>query len=97
VGAQVARNAVAGRYPRPAIIEMGGKNPTIVTAQADLEKAATGVVRSAFGLDGQKCSACSRVYVEQSVYDAFVAKLLAKSAALKSRLAPTARFFTAAA
>ncbi len=83
VGAQVARNAVAGRYPRPAIIEMGGKNPTIVTAQADLEKAATGVVRSAFGLDGQKCSACSRVYVEQSVYDAFVAKLLAKSAALK--------------
>jgi 1-pyrroline-5-carboxylate dehydrogenase len=83
VGTLVARNAVGGNYPRPAIIEMGGKNPTIVTAQADLEKAATGVVRSAFGLDGQKCSACSRVYVEQSVHDAFVEKLLAKSAALR--------------
>ena len=83
VGTQVARNAMAGRYPRPAIIEMGGKNPTIVTAQADLEKAATGVVRSAFGLSGQKCSACSRVYVQEGVYAAFLEKLLAKTAALR--------------
>lgn len=83
VGMQVARNALAGRYPRPAIIEMGGKNPAIVSATADLEKASTGVVRSAFGLDGQKCSACSRVYVHEKVYDAFVEKLVAGTAALK--------------
>lgn len=83
VGMQVAANALRGRYPRPAIIEMGGKNPAIVTAQADLEKAATGIVRSAFGLDGQKCSACSRVYVQADVYDAFVDTLLAKTAALR--------------
>jgi 1-pyrroline-5-carboxylate dehydrogenase len=83
VGMQVARNAFAGAYPRPVIIEMGGKNPTIVSNKADLEKATTGVARSAFGLDGQKCSACSRVYVHADVYDQFVDKLLAKTAALK--------------
>ncbi len=82
VGMQVARNAFAGRYPRPAIIEMGGKNPVIVSDRADLEKAATGVARSAFGLDGQKCSACSRVYVHAGVYDQFVAKLLDKTSGL---------------
>ena len=90
VGMQVARNALAGRYPRPAIIEMGGKNPAIVSRHADLDKAATGVARSAFGLDGQKCSACSRVYVEEKVYDQFVSLLVDKTAALKIGN-PTAR------
>jgi 1-pyrroline-5-carboxylate dehydrogenase len=52
-------------YPRPIITEMGGKNPAIVTRHADLEEAAEGVMRSAFGFDGQKCSANSRVYVER--------------------------------
>src|SRR5205823_8198459 len=60
------------RYPQPAICEMGGKNPAIVSRKADLDKAAEGVMRSAFGYSGQKCSACSRVYVEREVYDAFV-------------------------
>ena len=83
VGMQVARNALNGRFPKPAIIEMGGKNPTIVSRHADLDKAATGVARSAFGLDGQKCSACSRVYVEEKVYDSFVKLLVEKTAALK--------------
>ncbi len=63
-------------YFRPVIAEMGGKNPTIVTANADLDKAALGVMRSAFGLTGQKCSACSRVFVESSVKEAFVDKLV---------------------
>ena len=90
VGMQVARNALNGRYPKPAIIEMGGKNPTIVSRHADLDKAATGVARSAFGLDGQKCSACSRVYIEEKVYDQFLALLLEKTAALKVGN-PTAR------
>ena len=57
VGMMVLRNASSGLYPKPAIIEMGGKNPTIVSKTADLDKAATGVMRAAFGLSGQKCSA----------------------------------------
>jgi 1-pyrroline-5-carboxylate dehydrogenase len=55
---------------------MGGKNPAIISAKADVEKAAVGVMRSAFGLQGQKCSACSRVYVHESIKPAFTAKLL---------------------
>lgn len=66
-------------YPKPIITEMGGKNPTIVTKNADLDKAVEGVARSAFGFSGQKCSACSRVYVEREVYDAFMDKLVARS------------------
>ena len=54
-------------YPKPVIAEMGGKNPAIVTANADLDQAAEGIVRAAFGFGGQKCSACSRVYVEERV------------------------------
>lgn len=64
-----------GQY-RPVVAEMGGKNPTIITANADLEKAALGVMRSAFGLTGQKCSACSRVFVDQSVKTEFLDKLV---------------------
>ncbi|MCC7104158.1 MAG: aldehyde dehydrogenase family protein [Chloroflexi bacterium] len=70
------------RYARPIVTELGGKNPTIVTATADLDKAAEGVMRSAFGLSGQKCSACSRVYVEQSVKDDFARRLVEKTGAL---------------
>lgn len=70
-------------FPKPCITEMGGKNPTIVTAKADLDKAVEGVVRSAFGYSGQKCSACSRAYVERAVYDDFVAKLTARAKNVK--------------
>jgi 1-pyrroline-5-carboxylate dehydrogenase len=65
----------AAGFARPAITEMGGKNPAIVTARADLDKAAQGIARSAFGASGQKCSACSRVLVEEAVHDELVAKL----------------------
>lgn len=65
-------------FPRPCILEMGGKNPAVVTRQADLEKAAQGVMRSAFGLGGQKCSACSRVYVEKQVEAEFLRLLVKK-------------------
>jgi 1-pyrroline-5-carboxylate dehydrogenase len=51
---------------------MGGKNPVIVTARADLARAAIGIVRSAFSMGGQKCSALSRVYVEAGVADALI-------------------------
>jgi 1-pyrroline-5-carboxylate dehydrogenase len=69
-------------YPKPVIVEMGGKNPAIVTAHADLDEAAEGVMRAAFGLSGQKCSANSRVYVERPVYDRFLALLLEKAGAI---------------
>jgi 1-pyrroline-5-carboxylate dehydrogenase len=62
-------------YPKPVIAEMGGKNPTIISRTADLDKAADGVLRAAFGFGGQKCSANSRVYVEREVHDAFVERL----------------------
>jgi 1-pyrroline-5-carboxylate dehydrogenase len=58
------------------IAEMGGKDSIVVAADADLDAAAEGVAVSAFGFQGQKCSACSRAIVEESVYDPFVEKLL---------------------
>lgn len=75
VGMQICRKSSAGAYPRPIIAEMGGKNACIVTADGDLDRAALGIMRSAFGLSGQKCSALSRVYVEDSVADDLIAKL----------------------
>jgi 1-pyrroline-5-carboxylate dehydrogenase len=69
-------------YPKPAIIEMGGKNPAIVARSADLDEAAEGVMRSAFGFSGQKCSANSRVYVERPVVDEFTQLLIAKTEAI---------------
>lgn len=81
VGMSIYRK-FAGAYPKPVICEMGGKNPAVVSALADLDQAAAGVARSAFGLSGQKCSACSRVYVQREVYPEFVAKLADQAAAL---------------
>ncbi len=66
-------------WPRPCIVEMGGKNPAIVTSKADLEEAAEGIMRSAFGFGGQKCSANSRVYVESAVHDELVRLLVEKT------------------
>lgn len=77
VGMNILRTFTQGLYPRPCIAEMGGKNPTIISNKADLDKAAIGVMRSAFGLQGQKCSACSRILVHEDVKEAFVAKLVA--------------------
>jgi 1-pyrroline-5-carboxylate dehydrogenase len=62
---------------------MGGKNACIVTAGADLERAASGIVRSAFGLTGQKCSAVSRVYVDNRRADALIELLREKTAAIQ--------------
>jgi 1-pyrroline-5-carboxylate dehydrogenase len=75
VGMHLHRTFAQGRWPRPCIAEMGGKNAAIVTGNADIADAALGVMRSAFGLSGQKCSACSRAYVEQPVFNDFVAAL----------------------
>lgn len=69
----------ARRFPKPVIVEMGGKNPAIVSRKADLDEAAEGVMRSAFGFGGQKCSANSRVYVERPVHDEFLRLLVQKT------------------
>jgi 1-pyrroline-5-carboxylate dehydrogenase len=69
-------------WPRPCIVEMGGKNPAIVSRKADLEEAAEGIMRSAFGFGGQKCSANSRVYVERPVHDDLVRLLVEKTEAI---------------
>ncbi len=82
VGMQLARLALTGPYSRPVIAEMGGKNPAYVAASADLEVAAEGLMRSAFGLQGEKCSACSVAYVEETVYDALLDLLVKKAQAL---------------
>jgi 1-pyrroline-5-carboxylate dehydrogenase len=66
-------------WPKPCIVEMGGKNPAIVTAKGDLEEAAEGITRSAFGFGGQKCSANSLVYVERPVHDELVKLLVEKT------------------
>ncbi len=64
------------RYPIPVITELGGKNPAIVTDKADLARAVAGIASSAFGYSGQKCSACSRAYVHELVYDEFMIYLM---------------------
>ena len=75
VGMKMFRDYANGKYVRPMVLELGGKNPAIVTKNANIEDAAQGIVRSAFGLQGQKCSAASRVYIQEEVYDQLVARL----------------------
>jgi 1-pyrroline-5-carboxylate dehydrogenase len=67
---------------RPCIAELGGKNPVIVMPSANLDDATEGVLRSAFGLGGQKCSACSRVYLHQNIARAFLELMVEKAKAL---------------
>jgi 1-pyrroline-5-carboxylate dehydrogenase len=64
------------------VAEMGGKDAIIVDREADLDSAVAGVVQSAFGYQGQKCSACSRAIVDDPIYDEFLEKLQARVAAL---------------
>jgi 1-pyrroline-5-carboxylate dehydrogenase len=75
VGMRLLAHFAAGDYPRPCIAEMGGKNAVIVARGADLERAATGIVRSAFGMGGQKCSALSRIYVVDGLVDELIGKV----------------------
>jgi len=81
VGNQIYQQ-LAHRMAR-AQMEMGGKNPTIVLADADLDLAASLVAIAGFGLTGQACTATSRVIVEKTVADAFAQKLVERAAAIK--------------
>ncbi|HTA65815.1 MAG TPA: aldehyde dehydrogenase family protein [Xanthomonadaceae bacterium] len=83
VGRQLMQHMAGGAWPRPCIAEMGGKNPCIVTAHADLDRAAPGIVRSAYGMGGQKCSALSRLYVHEDVADALIERLRKQIAAVR--------------
>lgn len=82
----------AGRTPdgqpsvKKAVVEMGGKNAIIIDDDADLDEAVPAVVRSAFGYQGQKCSACSRVIVLEAIYDRFIERLL--EAVRSARIGP---------
>jgi RHH-type proline utilization regulon transcriptional repressor/proline dehydrogenase/delta 1-pyrroline-5-carboxylate dehydrogenase len=79
VGLLINRQAADTRpgqtHVKKVIAEMGGKNAILIDADADLDEAVVGVIQSAFGYAGQKCSACSRVIVLAETYDAFVARL----------------------
>jgi 1-pyrroline-5-carboxylate dehydrogenase len=83
VGMHLIRDNATRAVPRPLIIEMGGKNPAIITRSADLDKATDGVMRSAFGAQGQKCSACSRVYLTRDKREEFVRLLVEKTRKIK--------------
>ncbi len=83
VGMGMIAKTYGNRMQKVFVVEMGGKNPAIVSRYANLDDAATGVVSAAFGFAGQKCSALSRVYVHESVKELFVSKLIEKVHTLK--------------
>ncbi len=87
VGLLINRQAADTRpgqdHIKRVIAELGGKNAIIVDDDADLDEAVVGVVQSAFGYAGQKCSACSRVIVLAGIHDAFVARLVEAARAVK--------------
>lgn len=76
-------SAVGIGQVKRVIAEMGGKNAIIVDSDADLDEAVLGTVKSAFGFQGQKCSACSRVIVLADVFDAFVRRLVEATRSLE--------------
>jgi RHH-type proline utilization regulon transcriptional repressor/proline dehydrogenase/delta 1-pyrroline-5-carboxylate dehydrogenase len=86
VGCQIYAEAAilqpGQKHLKKVIAEMGGKNAVIVDESADLDPAVAGVVQSAFGYSGQKCSACSRVIVLEPVYETFVNRLVAATRSL---------------
>jgi 1-pyrroline-5-carboxylate dehydrogenase len=75
IAEEAAKHREGQRWIKRVAAEMGGKDATIVDANADIDAAVEGVALSAFGFQGQKCSACSRAIVDETIYDAFVEKL----------------------
>jgi 1-pyrroline-5-carboxylate dehydrogenase len=76
-------HGLSRRWVKPCLLELGGKNAVIVTESADLDAAAEGVLRSAFGLQNQKCSATSRVYADRAVAAPFLEKLVERTRAIR--------------
>jgi succinate-semialdehyde dehydrogenase/glutarate-semialdehyde dehydrogenase len=75
--------ASAAAQGTPVTLELGGKDPAVVCADADLERAASGIVWAAFLNAGQTCASVERVYVEEAVADQFIAKVIAKTKAIR--------------
>jgi 1-pyrroline-5-carboxylate dehydrogenase len=80
---RAARTQPGQRFIKRTILEMGGKDAIIVAADSDMDIAIDGVIASAFGFNGQKCSACSRAIVEAPIYDVFCDRLADRVAQLK--------------
>jgi 1-pyrroline-5-carboxylate dehydrogenase len=80
---QAAKTAKGQRWIKRVVAEMGGKDAIIVADDADLDSAAQGVVASAFGFQGQKCSACSRLIVDEKVHDELIGKVVDLTKKLK--------------
>lgn len=76
-------SGLSGRWIKPCLLELGGKNAAVVLRAADLDAAAEGVMRSAFSLQNQKCSATSRVYVQREVAAPFLERLFEKTRAIR--------------
>lgn len=78
-----AKTQPGQKFIKRTILEMGGKDAIIVDRDCDLDSAVEGVVTSAFGFSGQKCSACSRAIVDEVVYDAFVHRLVERVGSIR--------------
>jgi 1-pyrroline-5-carboxylate dehydrogenase len=79
IGMKMFRKSANSSIPKQFVVEMGSKNVCIVSKYADLEKASNGIISAAFGFAGQKCSACSRAIIHESIYDEFIEKLVEKT------------------
>ena len=83
INEEAAKTREGQIWIKRVVAEMGGKDAIIVADDADLEWASTGIVQAAFGFQGQKCSACSRLIVDEKVHDELLEKVLEKTQALK--------------
>src|SRR6185503_411926 len=83
INERAARTQPGQLWIKRVVAEMGGKDAIVVAGDADLDEAATGVVQSAFGFQGQKCSACSRAIIDASVYDTMLDKIVERTAKIK--------------
>jgi 1-pyrroline-5-carboxylate dehydrogenase len=83
INERAARTQPGQLWIKRVVAEMGGKDAIIVAEDADLDEAATGVVQSAFGYQGQKCSACSRAIIDARVYDPMIEKIAERTAKIK--------------
>jgi 1-pyrroline-5-carboxylate dehydrogenase len=83
INERAARTQSGQVWIKRVVAEMGGKDAIIVADDADLDEAATGVVQSAFGYQGQKCSACSRAIIDARVYDPMIEKIAERTAKIK--------------
>jgi 1-pyrroline-5-carboxylate dehydrogenase len=83
INVRAAQHRPGQLWIKRTILEMGGKDSIVVAADADLDAAVEGVAASAFGFQGQKCSACSRAIVDDTLYDRFLEKLAARVAKIR--------------